>query len=362
LGRAILAQLVQNERVQRIYCIAVRHPETLNDVIFRDSKVVLHQGDLAAPRLGLANTAADAIFAEATAIIHNGADVSFLKPYAALRAANVESTRELVRLAAPHGTPLHYISTGGVAQFAAGGRRRTVGEESLFRTPPRADLDKGVDGRHPGIAVGYAASKWASEVLVEKASAQLRLPVTVHRMTNVTSDSGFSSGPSTGEPVSDVVDSLLRYSRVIGAVPISDIWGSEGGELDFVSLGTVVEGVVEAVVEQGRDCSKLLRFLHHAGEVRIPLEGAKAYLERQSGRALRVVPLEVWVVEAEMAGLSPLIAEVLVETERSGQKVAFPRLVKGKGSTELVTVRRDSGLLKTMWKMAGGVSALFVQV
>lgn len=35
------------------------------------------------------------------------------------------------------------------------------------------------------------------------------------------------------------------------------------------------------------------------------------------------MPLAVWVAEAEIAGLDPLMAEVLVEAERQGSKDGF---------------------------------------
>lgn len=96
----------------------------------------LHQGDLAAQRLGLSESAAETIFAEANVVIHNGANVSFLKPYAALRAANVGLTRELVQMALPHHVPIHYVSTAGVAQFTC---RKIVAEVSVGSMRPRAD-------------------------------------------------------------------------------------------------------------------------------------------------------------------------------------------------------------------------------
>lgn len=299
LGKALLTALVQDPRVVQIHCIAVRRPESHTDPVFQDAKVSLHQGDLGQPMLGLSTSETDAIFdspREDVVIIHNGADVSFLKPYFALRRANVGSTRALVRMAARYRrtvAAMHYISTAGVAQFMTG--HATVGEQSMAEYQTQAATMGSV------IGAGYAASKWASEVLLEKAACALGLPVTVHRPTNITS----SGGSNDDVPASDVVQSLLRYSRTIGAVPLSDVWDTANGEqLDFVSVETVAEGVVRAAVENAS--VPPLNFVHHAGEVQIPLRAVGRFLEKQTGRPLRVVPLAVWVAEAEMAGLDPL--------------------------------------------------------
>lgn len=355
LGKALLRHLEQDERVAKIHCIAVRQPQALQGT-FQSKKVSLHRGDLAAPKLGLSEDAAKAIFAEASVILHNGADVSFLKPYASLRAANVGSTRELVQMASPYRIPIHYVSTAGVAQFTG---RKIIAEESVGGVKPRADV--------VGIGGGYATTKWASETLLERASREFRLPVTVHRPTNVTIDAAEGG---EAEPNSDVVDSLLRYSRKVGAVPVSDVWDAEG-ELDFISVGATAEKIAAAAIEErgpAQPRATLLRFMHHSGEVRVPLYAVKRFLERQSGRQLRAVPLAVWVAEAEMAGLDPLVAEVLVEAERRGVKMAFPKLVKGPamrkgelGGGSGLELGRNL-LFRSLSKTVAGVASVFVSV
>lgn len=370
LGKALLHALVQDPRVAQTHCIAVRRPDSHGDPIFKDAKVSLHQGDLGQSMLGLSSSQVESIFGRAqdVVIIHNGADVSFLKPYGALRGTNAGSTRELIRMAAKHRhvvAGIHYISTAGVAQFTG---RSSVGEESVANTKPSPAAMGSMVGS------GYAASKWASEVLLEKASRATGLPVTVHRPTNVTG--GIP-------PASDVVQSLLRYSRKVGAVPVSDIWDTAGsGHLDFVSVETVAEGVVRAAVDgvfsdaappaslgDVRDGPSSLgpgvphlRFMHHSGEVQVPLRGVKQFLERQTGRSLRAVPLAVWVAEAEMAGLDPLVAEVLVEAERSGVKMTFPSLIKGQvkiRDRSLHDEQRGWGVFTSISRAASGVRRVF---
>ncbi|KAF2193876.1 hypothetical protein K469DRAFT_744670 [Zopfia rhizophila CBS 207.26] len=369
LGKALLQALLQDTRVARIHCIAVRRPDSHTDPIFKDAKVLLHEGDLGQPMLGLSPSGAESIFGQAqdVIIIHNGADVSFLKPYAALRRTNVGSTSELVRMATRHRravAAIHYVSTAGVAQFTG---RASVGEESVANTKPSTATMGAM------IGAGYAASKWASEVLLEKASHATGLPVTVHRPTNVTGGAA---------PTSDVMQSILHYSRVVGAVPVSDVWDpASGGQLDFVMVETVAEGVVRAALDgvfadptavtAPQDTHSLassgsestpLRFAHYLGEVQVPLHAVGQFLQKQTGRPLRAVPLTVWVVEAEMAGLDPLVAEVLVEAERSGVKISFPRLVKGyiKNLDQgLQNKQQGWGVFTPIFRTASKVSNIF---
>ncbi|KAI0910580.1 hypothetical protein F4823DRAFT_561758 [Ustulina deusta] len=55
---------------------------------------------------------------DTAAVIHDGTDVSHLKTYALLRAANVTSIKEIERLCVAYGIIMHYISTTGVTMSA----------------------------------------------------------------------------------------------------------------------------------------------------------------------------------------------------------------------------------------------------
>jgi hybrid polyketide synthase / nonribosomal peptide synthetase ACE1 len=192
--------------------------------------------------------------------------------------------------------------------------------------------------------------------LLEKVSHATRLPVTVHRP-------------------------ILHYSRVVGAVPVSDVWDpASGGQLDFVMVETVAEGVVRAALDgvfadpttvtAPQDTHSLassgsesapLRFAYYLGEVQVPLHAVGQFLQKQTGRPLRAVPL-TWVVETEMAGLDPLVAEVLVEAERCGVKISFLRLVKGyiKSLGQGLQNRQQGwGVFTPIFRTASKVSHIF---
>ena len=122
-------------------------------------------GDLASPRLGLDEATWQRLAQETDAILHNGALVNYVLNYDSMRAANVEGTRELLRLAAT-ATPkvFHLISTTFVYGWTP---HLVVGEAD--RNPGMENLD-----------FGYSQTKWVAEQLAFSAARQ-GLDVRVYR-------------------------------------------------------------------------------------------------------------------------------------------------------------------------------------
>jgi hybrid polyketide synthase / nonribosomal peptide synthetase ACE1 len=190
--------------------------------LLKSEKVVSYEGDLARPRLGLSEQDHQEIFSTADAIIHNGADVFYTKTYESLRLPNVQVTRELVEMGMARMIPFHYIFSGGACSFAAAKGPQSVGPQFVASYPPP------VDGK-----LGYASSKWASEVLREKLQTQHPAsPIWVHRPSNIA---------CIDTPQLDLVYNLKWYSRLIRAVPITR--GKVQGMLNSVPLDTVVQGI-----------------------------------------------------------------------------------------------------------------------
>ncbi|KAH9987118.1 hypothetical protein F4779DRAFT_611540 [Xylariaceae sp. FL0662B] len=113
----------------------------------------LPRGDLYQPRIGLPQAVIDDLFSRADLIIHNGADISYMKTYPSMRQPSSLTTKDLVEWSVPQMVPFHYISTAGVGSFAPGSRLQ---EASVASTPPPTDG-----------CTGYTACKWASESFLE---------------------------------------------------------------------------------------------------------------------------------------------------------------------------------------------------
>jgi thioester reductase-like protein len=166
-----------------------------------DARVRLVCGDLASPQLGLSAGTWQELAENVDTIVHNGAQVDYVLNYETLRLANVEGTRELLRLASTtRRKQFHFISSTTIFGFT--GKRNLVERDS---NPEMSGLD-----------FGYAQTKWVSEQLVLLARAQ-GLEARIYRPAFITaSTSGF--GHST-----DIVVRLLSFMIKYGVAPNADI-------------------------------------------------------------------------------------------------------------------------------------------
>ncbi|KAI1304521.1 PKS-NRPS hybrid [Xylaria venustula] len=294
LGQAILTRLLNDGIVKKIHLLAVRHEIPL----FNSPKVVVHRGDLALPHFGLSEEKLSEIFAEAHAVIHNGTDVSFVKSYHSLKPANVDATKELVRLSLPHHTSFHYVSTAAVANLTGQveWEQRSVGG---FLPPPGAD--------------GYIATKWVSERYLEKVNDQFELPIWIHRPSSIT-------GPDA--PATDLMENMIQFSCKIAAIPDTSLWR---GWLDFISVEKAAMQVVDEVYED-YSWPGHVKYLYESGEQVVALSDMKGVLEREGKTVIETVSMEEWVSRAGEEGLNPLLGEYLKRA--ADTELVFPRLVR----------------------------------
>ncbi|MEU5959413.1 thioester reductase domain-containing protein [Streptomyces sp. NPDC047525] len=139
-----------------------------------ESRLAIHVGDLARPRLGLSDDEFDTLARTVDVVYHNGAHVHWLHPYSSLRPANVGGTQEVLRLAARHRTvPVHYVSTVGVFD----GPREDGAP--LKVTDPTGPAER--------LPSGYLQSKWVAEQVIELARGR-GLPVSVYRVDVISGD------------------------------------------------------------------------------------------------------------------------------------------------------------------------------
>ena len=302
LGNELLTRMVADENIEKIYAIAVRKPKLDLPAIFSDPKVEVYNGDLVEPRLGLSENAAKEIFSVADSVIHNGSEVSFLKTYRTLERANVQSTRELVKLCLPYRVSLHYISSSGVVQLS---NKEAVNEESLAAFRPPTD---GSDG--------YTATKWASERFLELVGEKFSISIFIHRPSSITGDDA---------PIMDLMTNMVTYSKRMRKIPKSPTWK---GVLDFVSVENVARGILNEVHNENLAMTGIIKYLHQSGELVVPIDSMQSFLERQTGAAFETLSVERWVREATKAGLDELIGAYLISA--ADLPVTFPRLLKNK--------------------------------
>jgi pyochelin synthetase len=141
-------------------------------------RFVVVPGELSRPHFGLEPDHYDRLARSCESAIHLAAQVNFIYPYAALKAANVGGVHEMIRFCCTGPTkPLQYMSTAAVWPMGGTGR---FGEDD--------DLDHGVR-----LDLGYYESKWVAEHLALEARRR-GLPVSIYRPAEVSGHSISGKG------------------------------------------------------------------------------------------------------------------------------------------------------------------------
>lgn len=312
LGRGIVRKLIADSRIEKVHCLAVRNAKARASKLpleLTNDKVVLHEGDLALPLLGLSEVDVRTVFDDVDCIIHNGADTSHLRTYQSLQNANVKSTKEIVDMCLMVGKkiPIHYISTASVLQYSG---LDEFGEESASEYPPPPDAFD-----------GYSSSKWASEVYLNKVyehqSTNGRWPIWIHRPTGILRNEGDDGDGG------EILPNLLKYCKLINAVPkISNIRGF----INLVSLEQVLESLSHEVMADAPQQPRI-RFCHAPGEVEIRLDDLKSYVDSKTGKsALYLLPAE-FARRAAEAGMDQILVSFF-ESLSSMPPLTWPRLTR----------------------------------
>ncbi|KAI1090155.1 hypothetical protein F5B19DRAFT_334347 [Rostrohypoxylon terebratum] len=310
LGRTILASLLADNKVQKVHCVAVRNLSTRKDVP-KHPNVCFHPGDLTFPRLGLAEDVAGEIFGEADRVIHAGAQVSHVQSYRSLRLPNVQATKELADLCLPRRIPLHYVSTAqvGVYHAASTGHRKFPEVSVAAAKPPQTMFE------------GYAASKWASEVFLERLQKEVGdWEVMVHRPAMIS---------RAGEDLErDIVGSIRRFATRMNAVPTVPNYG---GFLETTELRHVVDGIVDA--EKSHAMESGVSFRHYCSGESISLDDSvnAVFLdadESEKRGTIEQLPPKEWARRAAALGLHPHVVK-WVESAAVGREQVFPKVITG---------------------------------
>lgn len=314
LGQHLARKLVTLESVKEVICIAIRdlNPQRRLTLAQLGPKVTCYEGDLRQARLGLTEEDAARIFGVADAVIHNAADVSHLKSYPSLRAANVGATAELARLCQARMVPLHYISTAGVCMFLPRSEA-ALSEVSVRGYEP------------PSAGPGYVASKWAGEVYLERVAEATGQPVWIHRPSSIMRSEAERAVGGGGE-AADVVQNLLDYSLRMRAVP--HVRGY--GWVDLVRPESVTAGVISAMMRgsgRGHGEEKVV-YVHESGDTELEVAQIREYLCSQTGEEVCEVDLEEWIRGAVKIGLSDAMAAVFHAALGTTEEVYLPRVLR----------------------------------
>lgn len=119
-------------------------------------------GDLEKPKLGMSEEDCAKVSEDADMIIHNGARVHWLSPYESLKASNVQSTLECIKLCnGKKAKRLAFVSSTSALDTEHYIQQSEGGE-------PVLESDN-LEGSRQGLETGYGQTKWVSEKLIGEA-------------------------------------------------------------------------------------------------------------------------------------------------------------------------------------------------
>ncbi|TPX08586.1 uncharacterized protein E0L32_009925 [Thyridium curvatum] len=236
LGAFLLKDLLENTSAQIVCLVRFPNPteqtkgagmarlrKNLLDLGIWDDAVLdrveIQPGNLARKRFGLPNDDFEELARRVQVVIHAGATVNLVYPYAAMRGVNVGGTREILRLAGLGGATVHHISTNGVLPPSAEG----WDEDTV--------VDVGAAEKR--LLDGYGQTKWVAEQLVLEAGRR-GLPARIYRPGTI---SGHTASGSTN--TYDLVNAVLVESLHLGYSPDVDGWLLEMTPVDFVARSVV---------------------------------------------------------------------------------------------------------------------------
>ena len=266
LGAFLLSDLVDRTTAKIICLVRFNNPDDydrsngiarirrnmLDMGLWRDTimeRIELLPGNLSRRRFGLSADAWFDLAARVDVIIHAAATVNLVYPYAALRAANVGGTREVVRLACRGNATLQYVSTNGVLP----GSDEGWPEDTLLDAKLVPTL----------IPDGYGQTKWAAEKLVLEASKK-GLPVKIHRPGTISGHSEWGSANAW-----DLLTAIIVESLQIGHAPDIEGWRAEMTPVDFVS---------KAIIGLANEVNTKMKIFHLADSNPVPTAKLFEYL------------------------------------------------------------------------------------
>jgi thioester reductase-like protein len=228
-----------------------------------DQRVIPVLGDLARDRLGLDDASFEQLASQVDVIFHNGAALNHLAPYERLRASNVRSTVEALRLAANKRPKwIYYVSS----MIAAADRDS---EGALLEQLPAGDPAE--------ITGGYAQTKWVSECLLGEARMR-GFGITVYRPGII----GGRRDTGAWAVAHDHLLLLLKSCQQMGCAPDSEL------TVDLTPVDFVSESIVRLSL------AGLAHPVAHLSNPRPPMWTTLVGWTSDYGYPLRLVPFEVW--------------------------------------------------------------------
>ena len=288
------------------------------------SRVRVVCGDLERPRLGVGKEEWARLSRDVDVVIHNGAAVHWLYPYASLRASNVLSAMDCLALAT-EGRVKRFTFVSSVSALTAAAYLQHS-EDSLDADSHVEGVseDDPMDAAVPHLTQGYGQSKWVVERVLWEARRR-GMPVSVVRPCYILGDSATgATNPSDfiWRLVKGCIQRgcALHLPSLINACPVDYV--------AHVVTAAALHAHVPTVSEGGREP---LAVYHLHQPLRLRFEDLFEVV-RDCGYPLKRMGYEEWRGMVEVEGrrglnrddpLLPLLHFVLDDLPRSTRSIAF---------------------------------------
>lgn len=213
-------------------------PELLVEFDSLSGNLDVVAGDLAEPQLGLSDSTWERLTRSVTRVIHAAAMVNHALEYRELFAPNVAGTAEVLRLAVTGPVkPVAFLSSIATALLPQNSGPLDESVDIREALPEISNTNDIVDG--------YAATKWASEVLLRDAHDRYGLPVVVFRCSMILAHSSARGQINIPDTYTRLLFSLLRT----GTAPAT-FYVSDGDSAHYDGLPVDVVGQIIATLLQ----------------------------------------------------------------------------------------------------------------
>ncbi|MCR4567044.1 MAG: thioester reductase domain-containing protein [Pseudobutyrivibrio sp.] len=281
IGSFILKRLLE-EKAGLIYCLVRANSEQdgmqrIREVLKRygleknidDSRIRIVLGDLEKERFGCDTKMYDKLAKDVSIIYHNGAKVDFMYPYKLLRRANVEGTKEIIKLATCcKKKVINYISSAAVLSGIVG----------------VDDLDEKIDiEAMPPIISGYNQSKWVGDIMMQ-AARKHNVKCNIFRL-------GTACGDSINGccQVKDFAWLVMKLSTEIGYYTDFNL------DLNLIPVNYIANAIVRLSTEDKTDLGSNY---HVFGSENMDLTQIFHWLQ-EHGYKLEEVPFDIWCLQVE---------------------------------------------------------------
>lgn len=249
-----------------------------------DAHLEVLAGDTSEKYLGFSEQRFAQLAGEVSRICHVAALVNHRLPYQHLFGPNVVGTAEIIRLAATSKIkPIDFVSTEAVIPLlepAAEGNETALPRERITLVE--------------SYAAGYAASKWAAEILLRNATRQLGVPVNILRGNMMLAHQRFERQINAA----DMFTRLLYSVVVTGLAPYSFYSQAEDGSrqpnhYDGLPVDVVAASVVAAASSSHHSCRafNICNYHHSDG---CSLDAFIDWIESYGYTVVRMADYQAW--------------------------------------------------------------------